>query len=114
MSDNDLSSQASKPVKWIGYESIRTEHATNLVVQQHGNEFILYFFEVQLPFTTGSPSEQLAQLEEISHIEAKCVAKVVMSIPNGLDAGKVLMEQLGNVYKSMNNIKEGKRDANDM
>jgi hypothetical protein len=37
-----------KPVKWTGYKSLRTEHATNLVVQSHGSELTLLFFELRV------------------------------------------------------------------
>ena len=45
-----------KPVKWTGHEFLRSEHATHLVVQSHGSEFTLLFFELQPPFMTGTAS----------------------------------------------------------
>jgi len=83
-----------KPVKWTGYESLRTEHATHLVVQSHGSELTLLLFEFQPPFTTGTPEEQAAQIEKLPHVEAKCVAKIVMSVPNAAQASDILSEQL--------------------
>ena len=84
----------SKPVKWTGYESLRTEHATHLVVQSHGSELTLLFFEYQPPLTVGTPEEQAAQIEQLSHVEAKCVAKIVMSALNAAQASNDLSEQL--------------------
>jgi hypothetical protein len=84
----------SKPVEWTGYESLRSEHATHLVIQSHGSELTLLFFELQLPFTIGTPEEQAAHMEELPHIEAKCVAKIVMSVPNATQVSDVLSEQL--------------------
>ncbi len=89
---NDVRVNTSKPVKWTGYESIRSEHATNLVIQAHGPEFTFLFFEMQPPFLTGTPEEQAIQFQELPHIEAKCVAKIVMSVPNVIEAGKVFNE----------------------
>ncbi len=83
-----------KPVKWTGYESLRTEHATHLIVQSHGSELTLMFFEYQPPLTVGTPQEQAAQIEQLPHVEAKCVAKLVMSAPNAAQASNVLSEQL--------------------
>jgi hypothetical protein len=83
-----------KPVKWTGYESLRTEHATHLIVQSHGSELTLMFFEYQPPLTVGTPEEQAAQIEQLPHVEAKCVAKLVMSAPNAAQASNVLAEQL--------------------
>src|SRR5260370_41148785 len=99
MSDNEIKradvqrKEISKPIKWTGYESIRSEHATNLVVQSHGAEFTFLFFEFQPPFTSGTPQEQAAQLEEMPNFEMKCVAKVVMSAPNAALAVNSLLEQ---------------------
>jgi hypothetical protein len=83
-----------KPVKWTGHESLRSEHATHLVIQSHGSEFTLLFFELQPPFTIGKPEEQAAQMEQLPHVEAKCVAKIVMSAPNAAQASDMLSEQL--------------------
>lgn len=115
MNENELNSTragVSKPVKWTGYESIRNEHATNLVVQSHGSEFTFLFFEVQPPFTTGTPEEQAIQLQELPYIEAKCVAKIVMSIPNALEAGNVLNEQLDKIKKAIQEAVKGAKNAN--
>jgi hypothetical protein len=93
-STNFQRGQMPKPVKWTGYESLRTEHATHLVVQSHGSELTLLFFELQPPFTTGTPEEQADQMAKLPHVEAKCVAKIVMSVPNAAQASDVLSEQL--------------------
>ena len=74
---------------------------TNLVVQQHDGEFTLYFFEVQQPFLTGTPEEQASQLQELPYVEAKCIAKFIMSTSNALEAQKVLKEQVDNVHRML-------------
>ncbi|HCI78947.1 MAG TPA: hypothetical protein DHW02_04585, partial [Ktedonobacter sp.] len=60
-------------------DTIKTEHATHLVIQQQGSEFILLFFELQQPLLSGTAEEQLAAFEELPFVEAKCISKVVMS-----------------------------------
>ena len=52
---SELKAQLPKPIKWVIPDYIRTGHATHLVVQQQGSEFMLLFFEVQLPVFTGTP-----------------------------------------------------------
>ena len=47
----------------------------------------------------GSPEEQIAAYEALEHIEAKCVAKVVMSAENATLAEYILMESL-NMYQA--------------
>jgi hypothetical protein len=71
-----------KPVKWIIPDSIRTDHATHLVVQQQGSELILLFFEVRTPLFVGTPEEQLAAMQAIESVEATCIARIVLSIEN--------------------------------
>ena len=83
-----------KPVAWTGHESLRSEHATHLIIQSHGSEFTLLFFELQPPFTIGTPEEQAAQMEQLPNVEAKCVAKIVMSAPNAAQASDALAGQL--------------------
>ena len=83
-----------KPVAWTGHESFRSEHATHLVIQNHGSEFTLLFFELQPPFTIGTPEEQAAQMEQLPHVEAKCVAKIVKSAPNAVQASDALAGQM--------------------
>jgi len=75
-------SQMPKPIKWVIPDSARTEHATHVLLQQQGSEFILLFFELQGPVLTGTSEEQLAAYNQIESIEAKCVAKLVMSVEN--------------------------------
>lgn len=84
--------QISKPINWIIPDSIRTEYATNLVIQQRGSEFILLFFEVQPPVFTGTPQEQFAATEAIDSIDAKCIAKFVMSVENMTLAANSVIE----------------------
>ena len=91
---NHQSRPMSKPVQWTGYESQKSEHATHLMIQSHGSEFTLLFFELQPPFTIGTPEEQAAQTEQLPHVEAKCVAKIVMSAPNATQASDALAGQM--------------------
>jgi hypothetical protein len=115
MNDNELNLEKTqglevvKPVKWIIPDSITTEHVTDLVVQQHNGEFTLYFFEVQQPFLAGTPEEQASQLQELPCIEAKCIAKFMISIPNAIEAEKILRGQVDNsrrlLLESLNEVK---------
>lgn len=76
---SEIISQMSKPIKWVIPDSIRTDHATHLVVQQQGSEFTLLFFELQAPVMMGTPEEQIEAFKEIPFAEAKCIARIVMS-----------------------------------
>jgi hypothetical protein len=88
-----------KPIKWVVSDTIRTEHATHLIVQQQGSEFTFFFFEEAVPPLLGPQEEQIAAYEALEYIEAKCVAKVVMSAENATLAENILMDSL-NIYQA--------------
>lgn len=83
-----------KPIKWVIPDSIRTDHATQLIVQQQGTEFTLLFFETETLLFTGTLEEQIAAHNAIPLIHAKCVAKLVMSAENVGLATSSLLEAL--------------------
>ncbi len=67
------------PIVWSIPPDLTSSYATNIVVQHTEREFIVSFFEIQLPILLGSAEERRAALETIRHIEAKCVARVVIA-----------------------------------
>jgi len=97
MQQPDLSkfTHFSLPIKWIIPDSIRTDHATHLVVQQQGSEFTLYFF---------------AAYKDLKEITAKCVGKFVMSAENVGQATNGLIESL-NKFNSLLMAMRGEEDA---
>jgi hypothetical protein len=103
--------QISKPIKWIIPESIRTDHATHLIVQQQGTEFTLLFFEVRGPLFTGTPEEQVAAMQRLENVEATCIARIVMSIENVPQAIQNFMETWNNAVMQMTKGQENARDA---
>lgn len=91
---NDFIVSESKPIKWVIPESIKTEHATNIVVQQRGSEFTILFFEIEPPLFVGTPEEQVAQYKKLGEVTAKCVARIVMSAENTTEAVNNLIESV--------------------
>ncbi len=104
--------QTSKPIKLNVSDTIKTEHATHLVIQQQGSEFILLFFELQQPLLTGTAEEQLAAFEELPFVEAKCISKVVMSAENVAQATNNLIEVLNRFNSALRTNVKGQEDAN--
>lgn len=98
-----------KPIKWIIPDSVRTDHATHLLVQQKGTEFTLLFFEVQSPILTGTIEEQLAAMQKLEFAEAKCVSRIVMSVENVPLAANNFVQVLNNAMKL---AMKGQEDAN--
>ncbi len=95
-----------KNIKWVGYDTIRTDHATQMIVQQQGSEFTFLFFEATVPLFSGSPEEQIAAYKELQYVEAKCVAKVVMSVENTTLAANSLIESLNRYQATMQGIQQ--------
>ncbi len=91
---NALLKQVPKPIKWVVPDSIRTDHATHLIVQQQGSEFTFLFFETESLLYSGTPAEQIAAFENLSEIKANCVAKIVMSAENATLAANNLIESI--------------------
>jgi len=99
-----------KPIKWVVSDTIRTKHATHLMVQQQGSEFTFFFFEEAVPLLMGSPEEQTAAYEALEHIEAKCVAKVVMSAENATLAANILIDSLNIFQATLQQAMNGPND----
>jgi Protein of unknown function (DUF3467) len=84
------------PVDWHFPESIQSRYANNMLVQVGQFEFIISFFEMQLPMLSGSPEENKEKLEEMGAIRAECVSKIVLSpelVPGLINALQTELEK---------------------
>jgi|SRR5450755_34367 hypothetical protein len=99
-----------KPIKWVIPESIRTDHATHLLVQQKDSEFTLLFFEVRSPIFTGTPEEQVAAIQQLENVEAICISRIVMSVENMPLAAKQFMQAVNSVMKQSTKGQENDND----
>lgn len=112
MDQSEATTQMTKPIKWVIPDFIKTDHATHLVVQQQGSEFTLLFFELQAPVFMGTAEEQLAAFKNLPFTEAKCVAKVVMSVENIALAANNLAESLNRFNELLLVTTKGQENAN--
>jgi hypothetical protein len=69
------------PLEFCVSDELVSRYATNFVVQHTENEFILSFFEAEVPILLGTAEENLAQLQSIGSVKAHCVARIIVS-PN--------------------------------
>lgn len=67
------------PLEWHVSEHIKSQYADNIVVQARKHDFIVSFFETQLPPFAGSPEETRAFLEQLGSIRAECVGRVTVA-----------------------------------
>ncbi len=74
-----FSQNVNLPIKWHVPESIQSRYATHVIVQAGQHEFIISFFETQLPFLMGQPEENKAKLEQMEAIQAECVGRIIVA-----------------------------------
>ena len=68
----------STPIQWLGSPA-PSIFANQMVVQADENDFYLSFFEIVPPLLLGDEADQRKQLEEIGGVQARCVARIVIS-----------------------------------
>ena len=61
-------------------DNLQSYFVSNLVVQHQPDSFILSFFEVWPPAILGDTEDEKAEaIEAIDHVDAKCVARLVLT-----------------------------------
>lgn len=83
--------------------ALETRHANNVVVQHDQDNFFLSFFDVWAPIIVGTDEEKEKQIASIDHIDAKCVARIVLSPTRAQELIELLAENVL-VYKSRFNL----------
>lgn len=82
------------PLEFEVPDSLVSRYATNFIAQHTPNEFVLSFYEVCPPLLLGDVDENRHRLEELGHITASCVARLIVS-PSGMrDLVEVLTTSL--------------------
>jgi hypothetical protein len=65
---------------WIVPESIPTQRATHLIIQNNSpTEFVVSFFEQREPFFSGTIEQQVEQFYRVEKVSAVCVGRLVLS-----------------------------------
>jgi hypothetical protein len=67
------------PIQWLVPPDLRAEYATNVLAQHGEHEIYLLFFQAEPPIILGELVEREKQLNTLTAIPAKCVAKVIVS-----------------------------------
>jgi hypothetical protein len=81
-------------------EDLQTLFVTSMVVQHQPDFFTLSFFEAfPPPFINKSPEEQRTAIERLDHIDAKCVARIVVTPEKLVEFSKAINENLSNYQK---------------
>lgn len=83
---------------------LETRHANNIVVQHDQDNFFLSFFDVWVPIIIGTNEEKERQIEAVDSIDAKCVARIILSPSRALELINLLTENI-RAYESRFNLK---------
>jgi hypothetical protein len=78
---SDSAQQLQLPIIYDINRDTPRGYANHLVVQNHEHEYVLYFFDVQVPFFSGDPGEKEMQIndENFSKANAHCIAKITVA-----------------------------------
>src|SRR5262249_27412992 len=107
MSDVE-SASVMRPIRWQSPDEVETKLATHIVVQHTEHEFILSFFEIKPPIIVGTPEQREKQAQDLSFIQAHCVARIAIT-PGRMEDFLELMAS--NMEKFRANVKSAEREA---
>lgn len=82
------------PLDWHVPEDLIPRYATNFVVQGTGHEFVISFFEAMPPVILGTIEEQKEQAKSVGSVQARCVARIVVSPSRMLEFAQLLLTHL--------------------
>ncbi len=89
------------PLNRIYPENLQTYFVSNMVVQHDPDIFILSFFEAFAPPILGdSPDEIKSFVEKIEKVDAKCVARIVVTPSKMKEFVHVLTDNLNKYIKA--------------
>ncbi len=81
-------------IEWKYPKDLKSNFVTNMVVQHRPDYFVVSFFEVWPPTLLGPEEEVLAKLEQIDNIEARCVARLVVTPQTMKEFTQVMSENI--------------------
>jgi hypothetical protein len=92
-------------------EDLQSHFVSNIVVQHQPEAFILSFFEVWPPAVLGeSEEEKKLAMDAIDHVEAKCVARLVLTPSKMREFLETMSENLQNYEQMMQSQSEWDQD----
>ena len=93
-------------IEWHISEDLKSQYATNLVVQHTDQEFIISFFEVKNPIVLGSPDEIKSTFEKIGSVRAECISQIIVTPKRMQEFIKIMQTNLDTFHSTVK-AKEG-------
>jgi len=102
MSDKEKIVAKKVRIERIYPEDLQSHFVSNIVVQHQPDVFILSFFEVWPPAILGDTDEEKQHaLEAVDQVEAKCVARLVLTPSKMREFVETTTENLQNYERLM-------------
>jgi Protein of unknown function (DUF3467) len=75
---NGDTSKIALPIEFLESD-VRTNAATNIVVQHTEHEFFISFYEIHPPLILGEGEERRHAAEAVKSVSARCVARIIVA-----------------------------------
>lgn len=82
------------PVTWPGLEDLPLIYANQFVVSHGAGEIFVYIGSITPPLILGTPEEQFNQLQAITEVPAKPVARLALSLDRLRELVNLLQDHL--------------------
>jgi len=83
-------------------EDLKSNFVSNIIIQHESDHFILAFFEIWPPVILGETDEEKRiAIESLEQIEAKCVARLVVSPTKMREFARAIQENLAIYEKKL-------------
>jgi hypothetical protein len=90
-------------------DGLQSHFVSVFTVQSQPEIITLCFFEAWQPTILGDPAEKEAQLAEVDHVEAKCVARLVVTPSKLKEIAVVMAEGVRNYEQLMQSLAKAER-----
>jgi hypothetical protein len=71
--------QVAVPLDWYIPDSIKNVYSDQLMVQARARDFILSFFDTQIPPFSGTIEQNQAFIESVKSVRAECVGRIIVA-----------------------------------
>lgn len=86
-------------------ENLSSHFASQIVAQFQQDHFIVSFFEVfPPPLLAETDQEKIAALKALDHVDAKCVARIIVTPAKMQELVQLLAENLANYQLAMKDV----------
>ena len=86
-------------LNWVFPSDLKSYFSDNFIVQHQKDHFVLSFFEVIQPAILGTLEERKAQVQKIKQVDAKCIARILVTPEKMKDIVNVMNENYNNYLK---------------